>query len=129
MKTHRVILLVTLLLCASSPISVAQDLYFDSFTDPNGTLLNGRAPELNNGPAGAVYQKHNGSWITDIQGNMARVGADSGATLVVKGQGFVPSSTLHISGQLDVNDIAGPTTSSNTGPTTRVGTGVLVKHR
>jgi hypothetical protein len=119
------IALFALLSCVNptAAATLFQDLYYDTFTDSNGTDLAGRPVEVNNGPVGTVYQEHNGFWPATVEGSMASVGADTGASLNVKGNGFVPSSILRISGQLDVNTVAGPTTPSNTGDQRGVGIG------
>lgn len=90
-------------------------LYSDTFTAPNGTSLVGRAPEVNNGNPTAVYAQHNGSWEKDIQGNQARIGADTGVSLVLTGPNIHPAWSLRISAVVNINNIAGSATASNTG--------------
>ena len=99
----------------SADYATAMLLYNDTFTAPNGTSMVGRVPQVNNGNPAAVYAQHNGSWEKDIQGNQARIGADTGVSLVLTGPNIHPAWSLRISAQIDINNIAGPTTASNTG--------------
>jgi len=121
----------TLLLLAFGPLATvtaglaeASVIYSDSFTAANGTGLVGRAPEVNNGVAGATYGQHHGSWEKDIQGNQARIGADTGVSLDIASSGlFLKPSAIRVSASMDINTINGSTTPSNTGLQRGVGLG------
>lgn len=101
------------LLGATQARAVAVNIYGDTFTAADNTGLVGRAPELSMGVAGAVYGQHNGGWNKDIQGNQARIGADTGVSLPLAGLTIGPDRPLRVSAILDLNDIAGPGSPSN----------------
>ena len=122
---NRSSLLVLVSAMATSAVSrpvAAVTLYSDTFTAPNGTLLSGRVPEVNNGNPTASYVTH-GSFVKDIQGNRAQIGADTAVSLTLTGTNIHPAWPLRISASLDIGTIAGSTSASNTGLQRGIGVG------
>lgn len=123
--TARAALLAGCLFLAVGGVTQAEVIYGDSFTASNGTTLVGRAPEVSNGVAGATYARHSASWEKDIQGNQARIGADTGVSLPINSSGpYEKPVKLLLSAEMFVNNIAGPTTPSNTGLQRGIGLGI-----
>ena len=103
----------------------ADTIYFDSFTAANGTAINGRAVEVNNGVAGATYVRNNGAWTADIQSNKLRLGADNAATLDIQSAGaFTQPQMMRVSAIVEVGTTAGPgAPGSDTGNQRGIGLG------
>ena len=99
-------------------------IYYSSFTGPNGTQIGGLAPDINNGVPGATFGVPNTVWSETIQGNRARIGADTHASIQVSsGGGFVQPRFLRLSALLDLGTTAGPTTAPQNNPQRGIGLG------
>jgi len=102
----------------------ATTIYFDTFTGNDGDLIEGRAPETNNGVADATYEGPTTIWPCDIEGNRARLGADTYANIdIASAGGFVQPPFLRISAIMDIGSTGGPSTPDGTEPTRGLGLG------
>lgn len=116
--------LIAVLAASSASLSAATVIYSASFTGPDGTSLNGYAPDTNNRVAGATFRAPSSAWPADIQGNQARLGADIHTSIAVASSGaYIQPEILRLSAVLDIGTIAGPTVASNTGTQRGVGLG------
>jgi len=116
--------LIAAMTLAVPGVARAETIYGDGFTAPDGTSLVSRAPETNNGVAGATYAQHNGAWEKDIQSNQARIGADTGVSLSLDTSGsYVKPTKIRVSASMFINTINGPTTPSDTGMQRGIGLG------
>ncbi|MFT5474116.1 MAG: hypothetical protein ACI856_002452 [Kiritimatiellia bacterium] len=107
MHCSKQILKLSVIMVAGLVLSARADLTLveDTFTDPNGTALENRAPDTVNLPGG-TWQRANPYWPSSIQNNTFNSGADAGWTVPLSDNAaHARPSRLRVSADLKLNTL------------------------